>query len=189
VIRPSISLTFSLFLVAAYCICSSDAGNGSNASKASDAGNLTKANTNKANTASNARLQDQARALQNTKLQDAHRSVAASNQAALKRTGEIDRRLAHQHRQLHHQVDGMWDAAIRDGHQQKQQLSQRAEAQKQRIMQQHQQDTAQRMAAAKKAADSVNQSAVGLKSQTSRDGRFGLKPQTSNLHVRHYGSN
>ncbi|MBU6455591.1 MAG: hypothetical protein KGS72_27715, partial [Cyanobacteria bacterium REEB67] len=42
-------------------------------------------------------------------------------------------------------------------------------------------------AEAARSAAHVQQSADNLKTQVGKDGKFGLRPEGSNLHVRHYG--
>ena len=142
--------------------------------------------------AERARVQSQIESLKQSKMERAHAAGEDIRKDAVRQGETIDKDLKQKHDRVDRYSNGMsWmygpDAARAIGNAKKQQLTQQAAAEKAKIAREAQQKALRRAEAAKKSADNIDESVTGLKSQVSKDGKFGLQPQGSNLHVRNYG--
>ena len=145
--------------------------------------------------AERARVKAQVESLQKRKLQEAAAASQSVKNDALRKGKVVDENSAAVTRaKVDRAADSMsWyyghDAAHVAGSAKKQELTHQAEAEKQKIAEEAKKRAALHAASSQKSADNINESVEGLKSQVSKDGKFGLQPTGTNLHVRNYGKN
>lgn len=142
--------------------------------------------------AERARVKSQIEELSKNKLQEGDVARKNIKEDALRKGEAIDQRL----KQDKERVDAAADnyssrfgpgVVNQAGNVKKRELEQKAAADKAAIAGEAAANAAKRQAAAKKSAEDVKSTVEGLKSQVSKDGKYGLKPQGSNLYVRNYG--
>jgi hypothetical protein len=148
--------------------------------------------TNAMTEADKAKVRAQVESLKKEKLQAGERSSKATADAAKRQLQDVDQRHKESQEYINRkEKEWGWvvgpDAAKHAASAQSKALSERTEAEKAKIAGEGQKKAAAQQAAAKKNADNINQSVEGLKSQVSKDGKFGLQPEGSSLHVRNYG--
>ncbi|HEY9791351.1 MAG TPA: hypothetical protein V6D22_13190 [Candidatus Obscuribacterales bacterium] len=142
--------------------------------------------------AEKARTKAQIDSLKKQKLQAGQKQAQQTADTAKRDVDEVERRRQNLHAEID-QKRKMYDwkvgterskaaAAVH-----KKEVDEAANAEKAKIIEHARKKASAQHAAAKKNADNINESAEGLKSQVSKDGKFGLQPKGSSLHVRNYG--
>ncbi|HEY9712413.1 MAG TPA: hypothetical protein V6C72_03025, partial [Chroococcales cyanobacterium] len=138
------------------------------------------------------KMKEQAANLHRNRWQDAEHRKRAVHAEAQRKKAVIDEEL----KEKHADVDAFADrhaffvgpeAAhhFATGH--KQGLTLEAEAAKHKIEEKSLKRQAAHAESAHQTSRKINESVEGLHSQVGKDGQFGVRPQSSNLHVRHYG--
>jgi hypothetical protein len=142
--------------------------------------------------AAQARVQAQVESLQKSKFEHAHHVGAAAKKDAERKSQVVDAKLKQQHRELKHVEDNMSGVfgheVVNDGaHARRQELNAHAQKEKDALHKHAAVQADRARSEAARSAAHVQQSADNLKTQVGKDGKFGLRPEGSNLHVRHYG--
>jgi hypothetical protein len=181
-------MRIAIMLVIAVTCSFAPASAGEQAANKTTAKTAAKTNVKPLTESEKSRIKHQVDALQQSKIQTAEQANKGIKDAAVKQGQSIDQRVKQVQDQNNNTAKGMpWlsgAAAQRNAA-----LSAQAEAEKQKVAVEAKKRAAAQTAAAKKSVENINQSVDGLKSQVSKDGKFGLKPQGSNLNVRNYGKN
>jgi hypothetical protein len=139
-----------------------------------------------------ARVKRQVESLQNSKIQAGQQANKLTTDAAKRKQAEIDKQHESDRAYVRKKTEE-WgyvigpDAAKHVGAARERELAAQAAAEKQKIAKHAEEKAARQQAAARKQAEGVKASVEGLKSQVSKDGKYGLKQKNSNLYVRHYG--
>lgn len=141
-----------------------------------------------------ARINSQVEALKKSKMDEAANVNQNTKTDALRQGKAVDEKLKQQHQAVDDlTTNNTWlygkELMHNAGQAKKQELDAQAQAEKDKIAKQAREKAEQQLNAAKKSAQSINQTVEGLKSQVSKDGKFGLQPKESNLHIRTYGKN
>ncbi len=139
-----------------------------------------------------AKIREQVQALKNSKLTEAEVQNKNTKDDAVRQGKSIDQKLENAEKIIDKAVDNYSPRygtgyAKSAGDAKKQELKEMAEAKKQQIANEAKKKGAAQMASAKKTANDIDQSLEGLKSQVSKDGKFGVTPKGSSIYIRNYG--
>lgn len=139
-----------------------------------------------------ARIREQVKSLKDSKVKDAESANKSVKQAALKQGEIVDQKVNQASQQIDKAVENFSprfgvERTQALGDQRKQELKNLGNSEKEKIAKAARQRGATNASAAKKTADGVDATIDGLKSQVSKDGKYGLKPKGSSLYVRNYG--
>lgn len=141
--------------------------------------------------AERARVQSQIDQLSKSKLEQGDAATKNIKEQALRQGSAIDQRLQQEKDRVDATAENLSGYGVGRvnavGALKKRELEVRAAAAKAKIARDARADAVKRQESAKKSAEDVKTTVDGLKSQVSKDGKYGLKPHESNLFVRTYG--
>lgn len=138
-----------------------------------------------------ARIQDQVQALKNSKLKQGEIINKNTKNDAIRQGQNIDQKVDQANKNIDSAVDNYSsrfgnDFAKTVGNAKKAEIKQMGAAEKEKLANEARAKSARQAESAKKAAESIDESVDGLKSQVSKSGKFGLTPKGSNPYVRNY---
>jgi hypothetical protein len=142
--------------------------------------------------AEKARIEQQAKSLERSHIRAGQQAAKSTASEAQKKMQAVDKQHQADRDYVRKKTDE-WsyvigpDAAKQAGAASEKALDEQSAAEKNKIAKQAARKEEMQKAVAAKRAAGVNASVEGLKSQVSKDGKFGLQPKGSNLHVRQYG--
>lgn len=139
-----------------------------------------------------AKIREQVQALKDSKLKEAEVQNKYTKEDALRQGQAIDQKLEKADKIIDKAVDNYssrygTDYARSAGNAKKQELKERADAEKQRIANEAKKRGATQNDSAKKTTNDIDQAVEGLKSQVSKQGKYGLTPKGSSIYIRNYG--
>ncbi len=142
--------------------------------------------------AEKARIKQQVESLKQSKIKEAESANKAVKEQALRDGAVVDQKADQYNKQVDKAVENFSPRfgtgyTVGAGDAKKEEIKEKAKAEKDRIAKEARKKGAAQMDAAKKATSAIDEEVEGLKSQVSKSDKFGLKPKGSGIYVRNYG--